>query len=189
MDRWNKLYERFVSLDQQRRERQRAETARLEAIRAFDAWGSHAVDTVMRETHIAMSARARDFAHHTCSPIELSYPARPPIAAPPDGPFMTFLTINVAHSHVHLYSHRLSMTWPLLHMILVAGDPRGGPPSLRNRTLVTMPGCMILQGANRTPELRRVCPADPHFDRQVTSVDEIVFRCFDMVVDGLRRAA
>ncbi|MBI5535031.1 MAG: hypothetical protein HY898_20045 [Deltaproteobacteria bacterium] len=189
MNQWQNLYDRFVGLDLERRRREKLERARAEAIQAFDAWCSQAVDNTMREIHHAMSRRALDFERCTGCAVQVQYPARPAIKAPPDGPYMTFLHLHVGFSQVHLYSHRLSGAWPLLHSILVASDARSGPPSLRNRTLVTLPRCMIVQRADGVQQLRRVAPADPQRDGEPIDVEEVVYRCFELLVDGLRRAA
>jgi hypothetical protein len=188
VDKWDKLYERVVTLDRDRRERERLERERADAIRVFDAWCAQATEAVMLDLHAQLSQRAVEFEQRARASVEILYPARAPIATPPEGPFMTFLHLHVAYSQVHLYSHRLSGAWPLLHMILVASDPRTGPPSMRNRTLVSSPGCMIVQRADGARELRRVCPTDPQHDGEVMTVEEVVFRCFELLVDGLRRA-
>ena len=188
MDQWQNLYDRFAGIDRERRHRERVERLRRDALLAFDDWCARAVDRALDQIQAALSIRAQDFEKCTRCAVEVLYPASAPISAPPQGPFMTFLHLRAARSQVHLYSHRLSGAWPLLHMILVAGNAHGAPPSLRDRTLITLPSCMIVQHADLGHDFRRVAPADPDRDGRPMSLDEVVYRCFELLVDGLRRA-
>jgi hypothetical protein len=189
VDRWEKLFDRFVSVDRERRERERLERERADALRSFDTWCATATDRMMQEAHGGIAIRAGELQRQAGCEVEALYPARPPITVPPHGPFMTFLHLSTAWSHVPLYSHRLSGAWPLLHTILVASDGRSPPPSLRNRTLVSLPVAMIVQRGDGSPELHRVAPADPARDGEVMAMDELVYRCFEVLLDGIRRAA
>jgi hypothetical protein len=48
---------------------------------------------------------------------------------------------------------------------------------------------MIVQRADGAQELRRVAPADQHRDGEPMNLEEVVYRSFELLVDGLRRAA
>ncbi len=179
--RWDELFRRFQSFEDGRREDERARAAETAALEEFHQWCAAATDRVMADLAAVASSRAEQFEAQTGHAVEVTYPSHPPISLGAPGPDLSFLRMSLADSHVHVYSYRGRGSLPVLH--LVHTSERNLP---RHRRLVSSAGCFIARGEDDTYQLRNV-RTEAGGEATPASLDDLVFRAFELLVQSLRR--
>ncbi len=185
MARWQDLYDRFSTIDRSRREeRDRAAATERELAR----WCDCTMDDVMTRIHAAALERAREFEEHTGRVVVVAYPSHPPFGDANGGPSMRFMSFLLDGAVLHLYSHRVPGSLPVLQFAL-GGDARqphgkrSGNDLLRSR-LLSVPACVVERLPDDGYALLRAATrkaAEP----EAVSLDDLVFRAFDLVVEAL----
>jgi len=152
-------------------ERQKSE---IEAARAeHDAWASAALDDFWKRTEKAIAQRADELAVATGCPIRQSSEKAPPDTLGR----VRVLELRVGSSIVYVYSHHVGGSNPLVHL---AHWPASSPH--RHHRMMSFPMCAIERSETHAWTLRRIL--DP---RDELSVDDLVFRAFELLVLGLSR--
>jgi hypothetical protein len=177
---WQDLYARFNEIEKGRREREeRAQKAAAERA-ARDSWAEHATDAVMHAIAEAAAARAEDFAAATGHNVSVDYHGPDPALAG-RAPAMTFVRLSYDDVGVLLYSYCTSGELPSLHF--VHPQPTA-PGSVVHPTFISTFAAVVTP-AGEGYALRRPGNGGEHSDR--VSVEELVFRAFQLLVEGRSR--
>jgi hypothetical protein len=161
---WENLFQGFS-------QKQKAKRERSDITRELVAWydeQTHLVMTLVREV---ISERAAAFVDSSGVEIDVQWPSHPPINLDPDGPFMSFMCLRVPERELHMYSHRVALTPPVIHFV-IAG------PQLHKR-LVARSGCRIEKRDGGGFALRSV---DPSVGQGILSVDDLAYRAFELLL-------
>lgn len=167
-NRWEQLFEGFS-------QRRGALASRLELTRELVAWYDEQTELIMTMVREVASERAAAFQRDSGLAVEVQWPSHPPITIDPDGPFMSFMCLRIPEREVHLYSHRLGTSAPLIHFV-VAGAERA---DRQQKRLLGRPGCRIERREGGGFLLRGVGDAMRH---GVVSVDDLVYRAFELLL-------
>lgn len=167
-ERWNELYASFAE----------AERARLERAddEARDAECARLTARVMEDVAERARARAAELAARTDTNIAVRYPGHAPVGGLEEGPYMTFLRLELDGREVHLYSHRAPGTMPVLNFVQLAPHDGG-----RHRRLVSADGAVVVRDGDGYV-LERV----ERGEASTMSADELVLRGFELLLDAFR---
>jgi hypothetical protein len=167
--RWESLFHSFTERRRERDERSRVSDE-------LATWYDEQTNLVMTLLREVASERAETFKHNAGVQVEVRWPSHPPINVGPDGPFMSFMTLRVGEREVHLYSHRVGLAAPSLHYVV----SRASQAERAREGLLGRPGCRIEQREGGGFLLRSVTPGT---GPEVLSVDDIVFRAFELLLE------
>ena len=170
---WTELFDGF---SQRRREKR----ARAESTRELLAWYDEQTEHVMTLVREVARERARSFEKDAGLSVEVQWPSHPPINMDPEGPFMSFMCLRLATREVHLYSHRVGTSAPLIHFVVANTDVPGQP----RKRLLGRPGCRIEQREGGGFLLRSVAAdaSDCAVPGGEVSIDDLAFRAFEMLL-------
>jgi len=136
----------------------------------------------------AALARAREFEKRTGRNVTVRYPAREPIDYGPEGPWMTFMTLQTEGSELQVYSYRIVGELPSVYFLPM--PPRGdeAPPSLtrRRHRLMSIPGAFATRNPDDSYQLMQPGSPDEGPAKPI-GVDELVFEAFELLITGLRK--
>lgn len=189
MDRWDELYEQMRALDVEREKRESIAAVDAAERRLFDEWCTKVTDTVMQRIAEATREHARELEARTGKHMEVEYPSRDPIECEPDGPCMSFMTLTLEGSELQLYSYRGPGDLPFIHFVPI---PRQPPPSAgrpKHHRLISVPGAFIARHPDGSWELLRTRTSDDDEPAESTSIDELVYRAFELLIASLKRPA
>lgn len=186
MDRWDELYEQMRALDAEREQRDERVAVDAEERRVFDEWCVQVTDTVMQRIADVAREHARELGARTGKHMAVEYPSRDAIKSEPDGPYMSFMTLTLESSALQLYSYRGAGDLPFIHFVPLPPEapPTGSRP--KHHRLISVPGAFIARHQDGSWELLRARTADDE-PAESTSIDELVYRAFELLVAGLRR--
>lgn len=165
---WDQLFDGFS-------QRRRQQNERRENVRELTAWydeQSHHVMTLLREV---ARERASEFEPSSGISVEVEWPSHPPINLDPDGPFMSFMRLRRPEREVHLYSHRVGASAPLIHFVVAGTDT----PDASKKRLVGRPGCRIDKREGGGFLLRAV---GGEADGSIVSIDDLAYRAFELLL-------
>ncbi len=189
MDRWDDLYEQMRALDVEREKRETRVAVDAEERRLFDEWCTKVTDTVMQRIADVAEERARELEARTGKRMRVEYPSRDPILCEPDGPCMSFMSLTLEGSELQLYSYRGPGDLPFIHFVPI--PPQAPPSSARpkHHRLISVPGAFIARHADGSWELLRARSGGDDEPAEPTSIDELVYRAFELLVASLKRPA
>lgn len=176
---WDQLFDGFS-------QRRRQQNERRENVRELTAWydeQSHHVMTLLREVaRERASALSSSCAREPSSAepgsgisVEVEWPSHPPINLDPDGPFMSFMRLRMPEREVHLYSHRIGASAPLIHFVVAGTDT----PDASKKRMMGRPGCRIERREGGGFLLRSV---GGEADGSIVSVDDLAYRAFELLL-------
>lgn len=166
---WDQLFDGFSR--RRRDQRERSESTR-ELLAWYDAQTEH-VMTLVREV---ARERALSFEQNAGLAVEVQWPSHPPINMDPEGPFMSFMCLRIPEREVHLYSHRVGTTAPLIHFVVAGIEV----PERARKRLLGRPGCRIEQRDGGGFLLRAV---GGDSNGEEVSVDDLAYRAFEMLLN------
>jgi hypothetical protein len=173
LSRWEELRSQMKAVWAERLEAER-QKSELEAARAEqDAWASAALDDFWKRAEKAVSQRGEELAQSTGCPIRQSSEQAPPGALGR----VRVLELRVGSSVVYLYTHHVGGSSPLVHLAHWPASSRH-----HHHRMMSFPMCSIARSDTRGWTLRRIL--DP---RDELSIDDLVFRAFELLVLGLSR--
>ena len=173
MSKWKALFGSY---------NQRAQEQERQAIREQQLahWARETTEKVMALVGEVASVRAVECQSETGQRVEVASPSRPPINVGPDGPHMSFMTLRLGRSEVHMYSYRQPYAQPFIHFVQT-GD-RDQALSRRNR-MQTRSGCRI--DRREDDGFCLVALDEGTFeDGDALSVDELVYRAFELLLEA-----
>jgi hypothetical protein len=187
MDRWDELYEQMRAVDVARTERAQRAAADAEERRLFDEWCAQVTGTVMQRIADVATERATALEEHTGKRMRVEYPSRAPIEYTPGGPAMTFMTLDLEGSLLQIYSYRGPGDLPFIHFVPIPrqASPSAGRP--KHQRLISVPGAFIARHQDGSWELLRARLSDDDEPAEPTSIDELVYRAFELLVASLSR--
>lgn len=174
--RWDQLFDGFS-------QRRRQQLERSENVRELVAWYDEQTEHVMtllrevareRATQLSGSAATSSESGKGLK-VEVEWPSHPPINLDPDGPFMSFMRLRLPEREVHLYSHRIGSSAPLIHFVVAGADA----PDKSKRRLLGRPGCRIERREGGGFLLRAV---GGEADGNIVSVDDLAYRAFELLL-------
>jgi hypothetical protein len=188
MSRWDDLYKEVTRIEQAERERAARELEATASRRSLEQWSDRVTTEVMDRFRDAALERAREFGKRTGRNVTVHYPAREPIDCGPEGPWMTFMTLQTEGSELQVYSYRIVDELPSVYFLPM--PPRGddAPPSLtrRRHRLISVPGAFATRNPDDSYQLMQPSSPDEGPARPI-GVDELVFAAFDLLITGLRK--
>jgi len=174
--RWDQLFDGFSQRRRQQRER-------TENLRELVAWYDEQTEHVMtlvrevareRATQLLSSAAASPKPGSVLK-VDVEWPSHPPINLDPEGPFMSFMRLRLPEREVHLYSHRVGTSAPLIHFVVAGADA----PDRSKKRMLGRPGCRIERREGGGFLLRSV---GGDADGSIVSVDDLAFRAFELLL-------
>jgi hypothetical protein len=165
---WDQLFDGFS----QRRRQQREQHAN---VRELVAWYDEQTEHVMTLVREVASERAAAFAPGSGLSVEVQWPSHPPINLDPEGPFMSFMRLRLPEREVHLYSHRVGSSAPLIHFVVADKQV----PDQPKKRLLGRPGCRIERRDGGGFLLRTV---GGEADGSIVSVDDLTYRAFELLL-------
>lgn len=176
---WDQLFDGFS-------QRRRQQKERRENVRELTTWydeQTHHVMTLLREvareraTALSSSCAGEPAATEPGAglSVEVEWPSHPPINLDPEGPFMSFMRLRLPEREVHLYSHRIGASAPLIHLVVAGADA----PGAYKKRLVGRPGCRIERREGGGFLLRSV---GGEADGSIVSIDDLAFRAFELLL-------
>lgn len=188
MSRWDDLYREVTRIQKEERERAARELEANASRRSLEEWSDRVTTEVMDRLNEGAVVRARELAARTGQPVTVRYPARDPIDCGDKGPWMTFMSLQMAGSELQVYSYRTMGELPSVYFM--AMRPRGDDPppsaSRRRHRLMSVPGAFAARNDDDSYQLMRPRapedgPAEP------IGIDELVFAAFELLVAALRK--
>jgi hypothetical protein len=174
--RWDQLFDGFSQ--RRRQQRERSENTR-ELVAWYDEQTEHVMTLlreVARERATQLSSAALESAEQSAViAVEVEWPSHPPINVDPDGPFMSFMRLRLPEREVHLYSHRVGCSAPLIHFVVASADA----PDKSKKRMLGRPGCRIEKREGGGFLLRSV---GGDADGSIVSVDDLAFRAFELLL-------
>jgi hypothetical protein len=165
---WDQLFDGFS-------QRRREQRERSDNVRELTAWYDQQTEHVMTLIREVARERAGAFDPSSGISIEVDWPSHPPINLDPDGPFMSFMRLRLPQREVHLYSHRVGASSPIIHFVVAGTDT----PDAYKRRLIGRPGCRIERREGGGFLLRS---AGGETDGQIVSVDDLAYRAFELLL-------
>lgn len=169
---WTDLEQSLRDAGRRRTERLRALEERAQAQQLLDAWAFRVVPVVMDRVARAAAARAQELGRSTGTVIEVAYPVRTQMGLVDAFP-LHVVALRLDPVEVDVYSARGAGGLPVLHVVSTTRTAAG----VRDRRLVSEPGCLIARAADGDWELMALSPAGAR-----TSVDDLVHRAFTRLV-------
>ncbi len=187
MSRWDDLYNEVTRIEEAERGRTERELAASASRRSLEEWSDRVTTEVMERLRDAAVERARELAERTGRQVTVRSPSRDAIDCGPDGPWMTFMALQMEGSELQVYSHRTVGELPSVYFMPMR--PRGDEPpvsSRRRHRLMSVPGAFAIRNPDDSYQLMQPHspeegPAEP------VGIDELVFHAFELLVEGLRQ--
>jgi hypothetical protein len=178
-DRWRGLFDDYRSAEAERLERERRRQELETSRREHDAWCQQAVREVMAAVAQAASRRADELALEAGVRVEVR-----PLRHGPGRPLkaeIAYLELVRGRDSIYLYAYREPGHAPLIHYLMPSYD--GVVERAKHPRIVSFPGCRIARGDEGDPVLLQN-PIDPSAGAEVVSIDDLIFRAFELLLRG-----
>lgn len=180
MNRWRALFDEYKTHEAERLEADRRARAAKAELFELERWSKAAVETVMDQIAAEAARRSDELAEHAGVRIEIAAPRRAPARQP--GAEVTYIGLTRGDDLVYVYAYSERGHLPLLHFMLPAYDGYLERP--RHPRLVSLPGCRLVRRQDGGTELERVRVDGSLAKDATTSVEDLVFRAFELLLRG-----
>ena len=180
MPQWEELFAKVRDLraGQERRVPPEEEAKRR---REFDQWVLGVAPKVMSDIRKEVEQRAVELGKHSGVAVGVVGP-NPQGDINPKAPWLSYLTLNLGSTLLHIYAARGGGSRLSVHMV-----PDDGAWARKNRRVVSNAGCFVVrtQGGYELRYLRGDPDGGP---KDVMPVGSLVYRAFDLLVSAHAKA-
>lgn len=188
MSRWDDLYREVRQIQKAARERAVRELQANASRRSLEEWSDRVTVEVMGRLRDGAVERARELEARTGRAVTVHYPSRDPIDCGDEGPWMSFMSLQMEGSELQVYSHRTIGELPAVYFLPMPPRDDETPLTLsrRRHRLMSIPGAFAVRNDDDSYQLMRPRtpeegPAEP------IGIDELVFSAFELLIGGLRK--
>lgn len=142
----------------------------------FDQWVLEILPTVMSDLHAQAEKHAAEFGQRTGATVTVSAPE--PHSTNPKAPWLSFLTLGLGHTLVHIYATRGGGSRLSLHML-----PDDDAWVQKNERVLSHAGCFVVR---RDPDYElHYLRGDPDGGpKDVMPMGTLLYRAFELLVNA-----
>jgi hypothetical protein len=161
-DRWSELAVRIKDSEREARRR-----------RLLEVWSTRAARSAIQQLFARAEVRAAELEEQSGRSIRVSYS---PPADEEGSTYLSFLSLSLHGMEARIYAHHQSGRMPRLHFVLPNAEGA-------NQRIFSLPGCYLFPTPDASFCLRPIGGSFFGALGQQLTVDDVLFRAFELLVD------